>query len=81
MKPVAFIIAVALASGLAGCAVGPDYHRPAALPNQPLPDTFSDGNPANQAVWKIAEPSADQPRGNWWQLFNDPELNGLKSLL
>ena len=80
MKPVVFIIAVALTSGLTGCAVGPDYHRPAALQNQPLPKTFSDGNPTNQVVWKIAEPSADQPRGNWWQLFNDPELNGLESL-
>ena len=80
MKPVAFIIAAALSAGLAGCAIGPDYHRPAALQNQPLPETFSDNNPTNHAVWKIAEPSADQPRGNWWQLFNDPELNGLESL-
>ena len=48
MKTCIFISLVALATGLAGCAVGPDYHRPAALPDQPLPKTFSDGNPTNR---------------------------------
>ena len=71
---------VALATGLAGCAVGPDYHRAAALPNQPLPKKFSDGNPTNATLWKIAEPSANLPRGEWWQLFNDAELNRLETL-
>jgi NodT family efflux transporter outer membrane factor (OMF) lipoprotein len=69
-----------LAVGLAGCAVGPDYHRAAALPGQPLPETFSDNNPTNATVWKIAEPSANRPRGEWWQMFNDAELNRLESL-
>ena len=33
---IAFVISViALAAGLGGCAVGPDYHRPAPLPGQP----------------------------------------------
>jgi multidrug efflux system outer membrane protein len=80
MKPVVFINVIALATGLSGCAVGPDYHRPAALQNQPLPKTFTDGNPTNQTIWKIAEPSANLPRGQWWQLFNDSELNRLESL-
>jgi len=73
-------ITFALAAGLAGCAVGPDYHRPAALTDQPLPKSFSDGNPTNPTIWKIAEPSAQLPRGEWWQLFNDSELNQLESL-
>jgi NodT family efflux transporter outer membrane factor (OMF) lipoprotein len=80
MKTVFYISVMALAAGLTGCAVGPDYHRPAALPNQPLPQTFNDGNPTNPTVWKVAAPSADQPRGPWWQLFNDSELNRLESL-
>jgi multidrug efflux system outer membrane protein len=80
MKPVVFINVIALAIGLTGCAVGPDYHRPNALQNQPLPKTFSDGNPTNQTIWKIAEPSANLPRGEWWQLFNDSELNRLETL-
>jgi multidrug efflux system outer membrane protein len=80
MKPVVFINVVALATGLAGCAVGPNYHRPAALPDQPMPKTFSDRNPTNETLWKIAEPSANLPRGKWWKLFSDSELNRLETL-
>jgi len=54
---------------LAGCAVGPDYRRPAATPTVP---------PA-YAGWKIAEPQADRPKGNWWEMFGDPELNQLEA--
>ena len=79
MKSVVFISVIALAIGLTGCAVGPNYHRPTALQNQPLPKTFSDGNPTNRTIWKIAEPSANLPRGKWWQLFNDSELNRLET--
>ena len=28
-------------------------------------------------VWKVAEPSADLPRGEWWQVFRDEKLNAL----
>jgi multidrug efflux system outer membrane protein len=80
MKKTIFISSFALVIGLAGCAVGPDYHRPDALQNQPLPKTFSDGNPTNETVWKIAEPSANLPRGDWWEMFNDAELNRLETL-
>jgi multidrug efflux system outer membrane protein len=80
MKSVVFINIIVLAIGLTGCAIGPNYHRPTALQNQPLPKTFSDGNSTNPTIWKIAEPSANLPRGKWWQLFNDSELNRLESL-
>ena len=82
MKAATFTSIAALAIALAGCAVGPHYHPPAALPAQPVPQQFSDANPSNtdQVVWKIAEPSANAPRGEWWKLFNDPELNRLESL-
>jgi multidrug efflux system outer membrane protein len=74
-----FICALALMAGLAGCAVGPDYHRPTVLPQQPLAKTFSDDS-TNQVLWKIAVPAADQPRGQWWQFFADDELNRLETL-
>jgi outer membrane protein, multidrug efflux system len=72
-------IALALVAVLAGCAVGPNYRQPAGLPGQPLPKTFTDAA-TNGAVWKIAEPSADLPHGEWWRLFNDPELNRLETI-
>jgi NodT family efflux transporter outer membrane factor (OMF) lipoprotein len=65
---------------LVGCAVGPDYHRPAALPASPTPAAFGDATITNVGDWKTAEPSAHLPRGNWWELYNDPELNRLEGL-
>ena len=53
---------------LAGCAIGPDYQRPAvATP------AFKEAG-----TWKPAEPGDDQPRGQWWQAFGDPVLNDLE---
>lgn len=74
------IIAVA-ASGiiLAGCSVGPDYHRPAALVNQPLPHAFTVAESGtNVVLWKVAEPSADVPAGAWWLVFSNSELDVLE---
>jgi multidrug efflux system outer membrane protein len=65
-----------LALGMAGCAVGPDYHRPAAVASQPVPAAFTmDG-----VVWKTAEPAAERPRGQWWTEFADDDLNNLESM-
>jgi NodT family efflux transporter outer membrane factor (OMF) lipoprotein len=53
---------------LAGCAVGPDYHRPAAdVPPAWLPD----------APWHEAAPSDAVRKGQWWESFQDPVLNPL----
>ena len=80
MKRLLLISRVALlAPALAGCAVGPDYHRPAPLPTQPPPKSFSTGT-TNIVLWKIAKPAAGAPRGNWWQIFNDPELSRWETL-
>jgi len=70
---------ILLALALSGCAVGPDYHRPAPLPNQPAPKGFSNGA-TNFVQWKLAEPSAAIPRGDWWRMFDDPELGRLETL-
>lgn len=62
-------LSLMVSSGLlAGCAVGPDYHRP----DVPLPDRYQSAmqqrsatRPANFAVW--------------WEGFNDPLLSRLVS--
>lgn len=60
---------IAIALVLSGCAIGPDYLRPANL----LPAAFSEARPADQV--SIAPNPAIDPR--WWTLFNDAMLNEL----
>ena len=76
-----FVVTAFLAVGLlAGCAVGPDYHRPAALGANAMPAAFGDAAITNAGNWKSAEPSAHLPRGDWWKIYDDAELNRLESL-
>ena len=52
-----------------GCAVGPRYSRPTV----PVPTTYKEvGN------WKPAQPSEQNLGGNWWEIFQDPQLNALE---
>jgi multidrug efflux system outer membrane protein len=61
---------------LGGCTVGPDYRRPAPAPAQPLPSAFTiDG-----VAWKTAQPAANLPRGQWWRVFGEVDLNRLEQL-
>ena len=74
-------IAIALAAVLlAGCKVGPDYQRPAALGANPMPPAFGDPAVARAAQWKVATPAAHLSRGAWWEVFGDVELNRLEIL-
>ena len=61
---------------LAGCAVGPDYQRPAAA----TPAAYKEAAlPASEAgSWKTAEPAEQALRGEWWKLFGDEGLNQLQ---
>ncbi len=53
----------------AGCAVGPKYRTPAA----PAPPAYKEmGN------WKTAQPNDHNLGGNWWEMFQDPQLNSLE---
>jgi multidrug efflux system outer membrane protein len=75
-----FRILPLLAFLLAGCAVGPHYQRPGALGTNALPASFAGVTATNAGEWKPAQPSAHLPRGSWWELFGDPELNRLETL-
>jgi NodT family efflux transporter outer membrane factor (OMF) lipoprotein len=67
--PIRSTLAVLLAAILAaGCAVGPKYQ----VPSTPAPANFKE-----LQGWVPAAPADALERGPWWQLFNDPELNGL----
>jgi NodT family efflux transporter outer membrane factor (OMF) lipoprotein len=60
-----------VAAVLAGCMVGPNYRRPPAS----SPAAFKEPPPPN---WKSATPRDEIPRGKWWQLFGDPQLDALE---
>jgi len=57
-----------LALALVGCAIGPDYLRPDAA----VPDVYKEAT-----GWKVAEPQDESNRGNWWEIFGDPQLSAL----
>jgi NodT family efflux transporter outer membrane factor (OMF) lipoprotein len=53
----------------AGCApVGPNFERPAAIVSPQFKEIKG---------WKIATPRANEPKGEWWSVFHDPELDRL----
>jgi len=62
-------IALACTLLLAGCAVGPKYHRPPVA----VPPSYKE-----VGDWKTAQPSEESFRGNWWEIFNDAQLNSLE---
>ena len=71
------LAASALALLAAGCTVGPNYHRP-AVPDAPAwKENTPPPNPPD-GTWKQAEPSDAVLRGQWWQMYGDPQLNALE---
>ncbi|CAF0696094.1 efflux transporter outer membrane subunit [Candidatus Methylacidithermus pantelleriae] len=73
-----------LSLGFPGCAVGPDYQRPAApVPKkwkwQPGSLSSKNGPGANQGKWKVATPQDGIAKGTWWRVFRDPQLDALES--
>jgi multidrug efflux system outer membrane protein len=60
--------------------VGPDYVRPSPLAETAVPSAFSEAAPTNTVSWQAAAPSAHLPRGSWWRLFADADLNRIEDL-
>ncbi len=61
-----------LATLLAGCDLAPTYQPPAPI----LPASYHGAGP-----FAPASPADRLSRGDWWQVFNDPELNRLEQSL
>jgi NodT family efflux transporter outer membrane factor (OMF) lipoprotein len=65
-----WICGLALAAmQLAGCAVGPKYHPPVVQ----APAAFKEAGD-----WKPAQPNDQNLGGEWWMIFQDPQLNELE---
>jgi NodT family efflux transporter outer membrane factor (OMF) lipoprotein len=66
---------------LGGCRVGPPYHAPAP-PAVTAPNyKESTVNFQDTGGWKVASPQDAMIKGNWWEVFGDPELNALEDQL
>ena len=59
---------------LTGCMVGPKYTKP-VTPTFQAPDAYKEADPN----WHPATPADAALRGDWWTIFNSPELNDLES--
>jgi len=66
MRRLALALGILVSILLAGCTVGPNYHRP---PVQ-APAAYK-----TEAPWRVAAPKDSIPKGAWWEIFNDAELN------
>ena len=56
---------------LAGCAVGPDYERP----QLDVGAEYASAAATEPSAWQPAIPVDEQGAGQWWLVFNDPQLN------
>ena len=76
-----FWLLVSLAPwALSGCEIGPDFRAPTA----PVPDSYKEAIPpaANAPPgWQAANPADALPKGNWWTLYGDSDLNKLEPLV
>jgi NodT family efflux transporter outer membrane factor (OMF) lipoprotein len=71
MRPINLLLAGGLAVVVvtAGCAIGPNYHRPSA----PTPQAYGE-----LEGWKPITPMDTIDRGAWWSVYGDPELDRLE---
>ena len=53
-----------------GCAVGPKYHTPTVQ----APPAYKE-----LGDWKPAQPNDQNLGGEWWKIFQDPQLDALEA--
>ena len=72
MKQWLTVFGLAVVVFLAGCSVGPKYQR-ASVPAPPAYKT--------EGPWREAAPKDSIPKGQWWEIFRDDDLNGYEQQL
>ncbi|HVN77474.1 MAG TPA: efflux transporter outer membrane subunit [Terriglobia bacterium] len=57
------------------CMVGPKYTKPVAE----VPPAYKEQPPGpSTGEWKQAQPSDQQSKGKWWEIYSDSQLNALE---
>lgn len=73
--------AFCLLLAVGACTPGPKYAKP-TVPTPPAYKELTPGTsstPGPQSEWKPSQPQDQLIRGNWWEIFNDPQLNALEA--
>ncbi len=70
---VALVLLLTMSSATAGLlTVGPDYKQP----TNSIPAGYK---AVELGAWKEGKPLDNVPKGSWWEIFGDPDLNQLES--
>jgi NodT family efflux transporter outer membrane factor (OMF) lipoprotein len=69
VRPAAVFLGLSLFAS--GCSFAPPYHVPESTP---VPNQYQE-----LEGWQPANPMDQVPRGDWWQLFKDPQLTELET--
>ncbi len=62
---------------LSGCMVGPKYVKP-TTPLAPDYKEMRTNGVYKEGNWQSAQPADTALKGDWWTIFNDPQLNDLE---
>src|ERR1700727_857111 len=65
-------IALLVIAELSACSFAPPYSEPKSAATPPQYKEVD-------TIWKTAHPIDQLPKGNWWVIFNDPQLDALES--
>ena len=66
---VRIVAALVAASSIAACSIGPDFKRP---------DVETPAAYKEDQGWTVAKPADLAPRGKWWQVYGDADLDALE---
>jgi NodT family efflux transporter outer membrane factor (OMF) lipoprotein len=71
------LLLVLLIVALEGCTVGPKYVKP-TVPTTPAYKEETPASLKESDQWQPAHPGDQTSRGNWWEIFGDPQLSTLE---
>jgi NodT family efflux transporter outer membrane factor (OMF) lipoprotein len=63
---------------MSGCNLAPHYDPPKTQPAAVFKEAVPGGDAQDQG-WKLAEPRDATMRTNWWEVYDDPQLNDLEA--
>ena len=70
-------IAPLLAASLLAACAAPEFKQPSLVVPAAYKESAEPLSAADGTRWTVGAPAETQPRGQWWLVFKDPELNRL----